>query len=79
MYYTIGILTFNLLKLMQMMVLSKSWLKRTVLSLRRELFRLVAKVTWSGRRIYLQVNKTLEEIRELIRIREKIWALSLSS
>jgi len=79
MYYTIGILTFNLLKLMQMMVLSKSWLKRTVLSLRRELFRLVAKVTWSGRQIYLQVNKTLEEIRELIRIKEKIWALSLSS
>lgn len=77
MYYTIGILTFNLLKLMQMMVLPKSWLKRTVLSLRRKLFRFVAKVTYSGRQLFLQINKTTEEIRQLIRVREKIWSLSL--
>ncbi|MBC8402613.1 MAG: IS1380 family transposase [Candidatus Marinimicrobia bacterium] len=79
MYYTIGILTFNLLKLMQMMVLPESWLKRTVLSLRRGLFRLVAKVTYSGRRIFLQINKTTEEIRQLIQIREKIWALAVKA
>jgi len=79
MYYTIGILTFNLLKLMQMMVLPKSWLKKTVLSLRRGLFRMVTKVTYSSRRLLLQINKTTEEIRQLIRIREKIWALSLSA
>lgn len=76
MYYTIGILTFNLLKLMQMMVLPQSWLKKTVLSLRKGLLRMVAKVTTGSRQIYLQVNKTSEEIGQLIRIREKIWALS---
>lgn len=79
MYYTIGMLTFNLLKLMQMMVLPASWLKRTVLSLRRGLFRLVAKVTSSGHRIFFQINQTTEEIRQIIRIREKIWALALQA
>ena len=77
MYYTLGILTFNLLKLMQMLVLPKPWMKKTILSLRRGLFRMVAKVTYSSRRLFLQINKTTEEIRQLIRIREKIWALSL--
>ncbi len=79
MYYTLGMLTFNLLKLMQMMVLPPSWLKRTVLSLRRGLFRLVSKVTCSGHRIFLQINKTSKEIRQIIRIREKIWALALQA
>ncbi len=79
MYYSIGILTFNLLKLMQMLVLPKPWMKKTILSLRRDLFRMVAKVTYSSRRLFLQINKTTEEIRQLIRIREKIWALSLSA
>lgn len=78
-YYTIGILTFNLLKLMQMLVLPKPWMKKTILSLRRGLFRMVAKVTYSSRRLFLQINKTTEEIRQLIRIREKIRTLSLSA
>ena len=77
MYYTMGILTFNLLKLMQMMVLPKSWIKKTILSLRRGLFRIVAKVTARGRQFFLQVNKTKEELIAIIRIREKIWALSI--
>lgn len=76
MYYTIGILTFNLLKLMQMMVLPKSWSKRTVLSLRRGFFRMVAKVTYTGHQWFLQVDKHLEEIQEIIRVREKIWLLT---
>ena len=77
MYYTVGILTFNLLKLMQVMVLPKSWLKKTILSLRRGLFKIVAKVTARGRQFFLQVNKTKEELIAIIRIREKIWALSI--
>ncbi|MBC8174517.1 MAG: IS1380 family transposase [Candidatus Marinimicrobia bacterium] len=75
MYYGIGILTFNLLKLMQMMVLPKSWLHRTVLSLRRKFLRMVAKVTHTGHRCFLQINKTTEEIRDIIRVRERIWLL----
>lgn len=76
MYYTIGMLTFNLLKLMQMMVLPKLWLKRTVLSLRRGFFRMVAKVTKTEYSWFLQVDKHLEEIQEIIRVREKIWLLT---
>ncbi|MCH7613032.1 MAG: IS1380 family transposase [Candidatus Marinimicrobia bacterium] len=75
-YYSIGILTFNLLKLMQMMVLPESHLKRTVLSLRRGFFRMVAKVTSSKRRWELQVDKHIEHIRQIIRVREKIWLLT---
>ena len=75
-YYSIGILTFNLLKLMQMMVLPESQLKRTVLSLRRGFFRMVAKVTSSKRRWELQVDKHIEHIRQIIRVREKIWLLT---
>lgn len=75
-YYSIGMLTFNLLKLMQMMVLPESHLKRTVLSLRRGFFRMVAKVTLSKRRWELQVDKHIEHIRQIIRVREKIWLLT---
>lgn len=75
MYYNIGILSFNLLKLMQMLVLPKNWVNRTVLSLRRVFFRFVSKVTHSSNQISLQVNKTIKEIKELIRVREKMWLL----
>lgn len=75
MYYTVGMLTFNLLKLMQMMVLPKSWLNRTVLSLRRKFLRRVAKVTYTGHQWLLQINNTMEEIRDIIRVRERIWLL----
>ncbi len=76
MYYTIGILAFNLLKLMQMIVLPKSCSKKTVLSLRRGFFRMVAKVTKSKRKWDLHVDKHIEQIRNIIRVREKIWLLT---
>lgn len=75
MYYTVGMLTFNLLKLMQMMVLPKSWLNRTVLTLRRKFLRMVSKVTYTGHQCFLHINKTMEEIRDIIRVRESIWLL----
>lgn len=75
-YYCIGILTFNLLKLMQMMVLPKPQLKRTVLSLRKGFFRMVAKVTSSKRRWELQIDKHIQHIRQIIRVREKIWLMT---
>lgn len=78
MYFMIGMLTYNLIKLMQILVLPKRWLKKTILGLRNTLFRIVAKVTKSGHQIKLQVNKTLEEIEELILIRERIYQLSIA-
>lgn len=75
-YYGIGILTFNLLKLMQMIVLPESCSKKTVLSLRRGFFRMVAKVTKSKRKWDLHVDKHRDQIREIIRVREKIWLMT---
>lgn len=59
-----------------MMVLPKSWLRRTVLSLRRGFFRMVAKVTKTEHHWFLQVDKNIEQIQEIIRVREKIWLLT---
>lgn len=75
-YYGIGILTFNLLKLMQIIVLPESSLKKTVLSLRRGFFRMVAKVTKAKRKWDLHVDKHKSQIRKIIRVREKIWLMT---
>ncbi|HDL02027.1 MAG TPA: hypothetical protein ENH23_07325 [candidate division Zixibacteria bacterium] len=75
MYYTIGILTFNLLKLMQTTVLPKQWMNRTVLTIRRKFLRMVGKVTHTGHLWYLSINKTKEQIKDIILLREKMWLL----
>ena len=77
MYFTVGMLIYNLVKLMQVLVLPKRWLRKTILGLRNTLFRMVSKVTGSGRRIWMQVNKRGKEIQEIIEIRMNIYLLSL--
>ncbi len=59
-----------------MIVLPKSWLNRTILSLRRGFFRMVAKVTYTGHKWFVQVDKQLKQVREIIRVREKIWLMT---
>lgn len=61
---------------MQMIVLPESCSKKTVLSLRRAFFRMVAKVTKSKRKWELHVDKHRDQIREIIRVREKIWLMT---
>ncbi len=75
MYYTIGMLIFNLLKLMQLTVLPKQWMNRTVLTLRRKFLRMVGKVTHTGNQWYLFINKTKDQIIDIIQVREKMWLL----
>jgi len=50
-WFGIGMLTFNLLKLMQQQVLPSGWKHRTIQTLRRKALRLVGKVTKSARQL----------------------------
>jgi len=75
-YYAIGILAYNLIKLMQISVLPVHWQKSTILTIKRYLFRLVAKVVRKSRIQILKLNKSLEELKEFMYVREKIYALS---
>lgn len=76
MYFNIGILAYDLIKLMQALVLPCGWKRSTIQSVRNGLFRMVAKVTTGGHRIWMQVNKTGGEIRQLLSMREQIYLLS---
>jgi len=76
-YFTIGMLAYNLIKLMQLVVLPAHWRKSAILTIKRRLFRLVAKVVNKSRTPRLRLNKSLEEIKEILLIRKKIYALSL--
>jgi len=74
-YYAIGILTYNLIKLLQLSVLPKRWRNSEINTVKRYFFRLVAKVVNKSRIVRLKLNKGLEEIKNLMLIREKIYAL----
>jgi hypothetical protein len=78
-YFTIGILAYNLIKLMQITVLPARWSKSAISTIKRRLFRLAAKVVNKSRIPRLKLNKSLEEIKEILLIREKIYALSSSA
>ena len=74
-YYAIGILAYNLIKLMQISVLPIRWRNSEINTVKRYLFRLVAKVVCKSRIVRLKLNKNLAEIKDLMLIREKIYAL----
>ncbi|MHB2148557.1 IS1380 family transposase [Calditrichota bacterium LG25] len=74
-YFTIGMLAYNVVKLMQLLVLPSRCRRYTILTLRERFFRLVGKVLTGSRQLKLKVNKSLEEIKELILVRDKIYAL----
>ncbi len=76
-YFIIGIMAYNLIKLMQISVLPARWRKSAISTIKRRLLRLVAKVINKSRVPRLKLNKSLEEIKEFLLIREKIFALSL--
>lgn len=77
-YFLIGMLAYNIVKLMQMFVLP-SWCRRfTILTLRERFFGLVGKVLTGSRQIRLAVNKSIEKIKELSFLRDKIYALKFT-
>jgi hypothetical protein len=75
-WFGIGMLTFNLLKLMQQQVLPSGWKGRTIQTLRRKALRLVGKVTKSARQLTLKVRASLDQINKLRTVRRLIYQLA---
>ncbi len=74
-YYMIGMLTFNLIKLMQLATLPENWHHSIITSIRHKLFRTVARVVSSGRLLWLAITASTEKVLMLIEARDKIYAL----
>lgn len=75
-WFAVGMLTYNLLKLMQREVLPADWQHRTIQTLRRLALRLVGKVTKTARQVTLQLCTSARRVRQLSRIRHQIGALA---
>ena len=74
-YYMIGILVFNLVKLMQLTALPDNWHHSMITSIRHKLFRTVAKVVSSARQLCLAITASSEKVTMLIKARDKMYAL----
>jgi hypothetical protein len=75
-WFAVGMLTFNLLKLMQQQVLPTGWKRRTIRMLRQKALRLVGKVTKSARQLTLKVRASLDQIDRLRTVRRLIYQLA---
>ena len=75
MYFAIGLLCYNVLKLMQMQVMPKQQANQTVATLRDTFFRLVSKVTRSARRLTLQVGASLDTLKRICTVRRNIYEM----
>jgi hypothetical protein len=75
-WFGVGMLTYNLLKLMQQEVLSTDWKGRTIQTLRQKALRLVGKVTKSARQLTLQVRASVSQLRRLRTVRRQIYQLT---
>jgi len=74
-YYMIGMLVFNLVKLMQLTALPDNWQHSMIISIRHKLLRTVARVVSSARQLWLAITATVEKVELLIQVRDKIYAL----
>ena len=74
-YYMIGMLVFNLVKLMQLTTLPNQWHHSMITSIRHKLFRTVARVVSHAGQLWLAITATLEKVRVLIQTRAEIYAL----
>ena len=74
-YYMIGMLVFNLLKLMQLTRLPQKWHHSMISSVRHKLLRTVARVVSSGRQLWLAITASVEKVLLLTEARDVIYAL----
>ncbi|MBC8193997.1 MAG: IS1380 family transposase [FCB group bacterium] len=74
-YYMIGMLVFNLVKLMQLTVLPDNWHNSMITSIRHKLFRTVARVVSSGRQLWLAITASVEKVMVFVETRGRIYAL----
>ena len=83
-WFGVGMLTFNLLKLMQQQVLPSGWKGRTIQTLRQKALRLVrqkalrlvGKVTKSARQLTLKVRASVDQIQQLRTVRRLIYQVA---
>ncbi len=75
-WFAVGMLTFNLLKLMQQQVLPFGWKHRTIRTLRQKALRLVGKVTKSARQLTLKVRASVDQICQLRTVRRLIYKMA---
>jgi hypothetical protein len=75
-WFGVGMLTYNLLKLMQQQVLPSGWKGRTIQTLRQKALRLVGKVTKSARQLTLKVRASIGQIDKLRTVRRLIYQLA---
>jgi len=71
----IGMLVFNLVKLMQLTVLPDNWHHSMITSIRLKLFRTVAQVVSRGQQLWMAITASFEKVMMLIQTRDKIYAL----
>jgi len=74
-YYMIGMLVFNLVKLMQLTTLPDNWHNSMISSVRHKLLRTVARVVSHAGQLWLAITASLEKVMMLIETRDKIYAL----
>jgi hypothetical protein len=74
-YYTIGMLVFNLIKLRQLTVLPNNWHHSTITSIRHKLIRTVARLVTSGRQLWLVITASAKKMMMSIHARNKIYVL----
>ena len=77
-YFMIGMIAFNLVKLFQILILGGSWVRRVVTTIRRKFLRMVGRVSKKSRYLWFGINCSKDKIEELKLIRIRIYALSFS-
>jgi len=76
MYFGIGLLCYNVLKLMQEQVMPTGRTRQLITTLQRAFFRLVSKVTRSARQLTLQVGASLETLKRIRTVRRNIYEVA---
>jgi len=71
----IGMLVFNLVKLMQLTSLPEKWHHSMISSVRHKLLRTVARVVSRSRQLWLAITASTEKVLLLIEARDVIYAL----
>ena len=75
-WFGVGMLTYNLLKLMQQEVLPDGWKHRTIQTLRRKALRLVGKVTKNAWQLTLQLRASCRQLRRVRTVRCQVYQLA---
>jgi hypothetical protein len=74
-YSMIVMLTFHLIKLIQLTVLLGNWHSSMITWICHKLFRNVARVVSSARQLWLVITTSLQKVNLAIRTRDNIYAL----